>query len=758
MNMLKILVVDNQKTFVKFMSAVLEKQGHTVLTAKDGISALNILEMRIPDVIFIDLVMPNINGRQLARIIRSKPQFGRTKLVILSGIGAEEKENFLTSDIDAFIAKGPFGETADNVLSVLEKLESSSERATSPVIEAGLAGIRSRAVINELLAENRHFELILATMQEGVLLLNTDCKIIYANDAAATIFDQSETDLLGSDFLQLFEPPHRESVKDLLVGSDSLLPAFTKESPIPYNGKLLAMDLTPVKGSNQPSVIVVLNDITWQKQTKNALRQSEGMYRTVLEASPDPIVMYDMEGTVTYFNPAFEAVFGWPLSDCAGGKMDQFVPEENWPETEMMINKVLAGEQFSGIETYRYTRQGKMIPVSISGAIYRDHRGELQGSVVTLRDISKYKKLQSQLQHAQKMESIGTITSGVAHNFRNILTGISVNSQLLQMKFGDIPDLMKIETKTSGYVERGSQLISELMQFSQRQPKTLNRIDLTDVIDETFKLIRKSFDRKIEILLDVPEPLFIMGDPAGLSQVFFNLSTNARDAMPQGGKIFVKAVKKRGSAVVTVSDTGMGMDARTRGKCFDPFFTTKSVDLGTGLGLSTTYGIIKDHGGDIRVSSKPGAGTHFTILLNMAEKPEDEKTKEEVDVFPGRNERILIVDDEIDMLESMEELLTGIGFQAASALNCRDALIQYQGFKPDIVLLDRNMPDTDGIGTAEKIRELDPGARIIMMSGYDSTGPDGIGHDGMMLINGYLTKPIDIGALSRMLRQVLDEP
>jgi len=752
----EILVVDNQKTFVKFMSAVLEKQGYTVLTAKDGISALNILETRVPDTIFIDLVMPNINGRQLARIIRSRLRFRRTKLVILSGIGVEEKEAFLSSGIDAVIAKGPFGETAENVLAVLKQLGNRKKGDDAPVI-SGLAGIRSRAVIDELLAENRHFESILETMQEGVLLLNGGGTIIYANGAAASIFGLSETDLLGSAFVRFIASPHRERVTNLIAEAGRLRAAFDMDESLVYHNKQLIMELTPVKGAKQQSFIVVLNDVTWRKQAKNALRQSEEMYRTVLEANPDPIVLYDMEGYVTYFNPAFSDLFGWPLSECIGEKMDRFVPEENWPETEMMIQKVLSGERFSGIDTFRHTREGEIIPVSISGAVYRDYRGEAQGSVITLRDVSEYKKLQGQLQHAQKMESIGTITSGVAHNFRNILTGISVNSQLLQMKFGDIPDLMKIEKRTSGYVQRGGQLISELMQFSQRQPKAISRIDLADVIDETFKLIRKSFDRKIEITLDIPGPLFIMGDHAGLSQVFFNLSTNARDAMPDGGELCVAAERENGSVVVTVSDTGQGMDAETREKCFDPFFTTKPVDLGTGLGLSTTYGIIKDHGGEIRLFSKPGAGAIFTIRLGLAEKLEPEKREDEITIIPGRDEKILIVDDETDLLESMEEVIEGIGYRAASAVNCKDALKRYKSWEPDIVLLDRNLPDTDGVGTANRIRSIDPNASIIMISGYESSGPNGIGSDAVTLIKGYLTKPIDIGVLSHMLRQILDE-
>ena len=248
-----------------------------------------------------------------------------------------------------------------------------------------------------------------------------------------------------------------------------------------------------------------------------------------------------------------------------------------------------------------------------------------------------------------------------------------------------------------------------------------------------------------------------MGDHAGLSQVFFNLSTNARDAMPDGGELCVAAERENGSVVVTVSDTGQGMDAETREKCFDPFFTTKPVDLGTGLGLSTTYGIIKDHGGEIRLFSKPGAGAIFTIRLGLAEKLEPEKREDEITIIPGRDEKILIVDDETDLLESMEEVIEGIGYRAASAVNCKDALKRYKSWEPDIVLLDRNLPDTDGVGTANRIRSIDPNASIIMISGYESSGPNGIGSDAVTLIKGYLTKPIDIGVLSHMLRQILDE-
>jgi CheY-like chemotaxis protein len=280
-------------------------------------------------------------------------------------------------------------------------------------------------------------------------------------------------------------------------------------------------------------------------------------------------------------------------------------------------------------------------------------------------------------------------------------------------------------------------------------------MDLVTVIQETYEIIRRSFDKMIDIRIDLPNLLPIQGDDSGLSQAFMNLFTNARDAMPEGGSLSIRGIRKGSEAVITVSDSGVGMDEDIREKCFDPFFTTKEVDKGTGLGLSTTYGIIKDHGGRIEVQSKRGEGTTFHLFFPLADMQGPANPDSSPDMVSGKGQKILIVDDEIDMFKALEELITGLGYQTRFVSNGSQALEVYKFWHPDAVLLDRNMPEMSGIVCAQRLMDYDPKARIILISGYDEYGADGIDEQMRSRIMGYLKKPLDIRELSRLLALVL---
>jgi CheY-like chemotaxis protein len=248
-----------------------------------------------------------------------------------------------------------------------------------------------------------------------------------------------------------------------------------------------------------------------------------------------------------------------------------------------------------------------------------------------------------------------------------------------------------------------------------------------------------------------------MGDKSGLSQVIMNLCTNARDAMPRGGTLRIEAREDKGFAEINVSDTGQGMYPETVEKCFDPFFTTKEIGKGTGLGLSTSYGIVKEHHGDIHVYSEIDKGTIFRVYLPVVSFEELAEQKTSPGIIVGNGQKILVVDDEIDSLKPIEELLDGIGYHTASASNGEKAIARYVSWRPEAVLMDRNMPEMDGITCAAKIIEQDPNAKIILISGYDEKGLTGIDFQTKKLIKGYITKPFDLEELSRLLGRLFSE-
>jgi CheY-like chemotaxis protein len=236
-----------------------------------------------------------------------------------------------------------------------------------------------------------------------------------------------------------------------------------------------------------------------------------------------------------------------------------------------------------------------------------------------------------------------------------------------------------------------------------------------------------------------------------------NLCTNARDAMPSGGELRIEAKQEEDDAVVSVSDTGHGMDKATCERCFDPFYTTKGIGKGTGLGLSTSYGIVRDHGGDIHVHSEVGQGTTFHVYLPIAPGHKGRIEEKSDRVIHGKGEKVLIVDDEADIREPIEYMLTRLGYRVHSAGSGSEAIDSYWSWQPDVVLLDRNMPGMDGLTCAHKILEADPEDKILFVSGYGQNDPDGVNGHMSKLIKGYLTKPINIQELSQALNRLFSE-
>jgi signal transduction histidine kinase len=432
-------------------------------------------------------------------------------------------------------------------------------------------------------------------------------------------------------------------------------------------------------------------------------------------------------------------------------------PEDHSPIKER-IQATLEGGRL-GPERHTYT------------ALYEDgstFRAEVFLSLITfqgktavqgvIRDITDQERLEKQLQQAQKLESIGTIASGVAHNFRNVLASISTNAQLVEMKYKENKALLEICERLNTAVKRGARLVDGLMQFSRKEKGIKFRVlDIVEVIKETYGLVSKSFDKKVNIQIDLPEAIYVLGDASSLSQVFMNLCTNARDAMPKGGELRIEARQERDNAKIVISDTGYGMDKSTLEKCFDPFFTTKDVDKGTGLGLSTTYGIVKEHGGEIYVYSEVGKGTTFTIYLTMIPAREGEGQEFIDEATRGSGQKILVVDDDTEMLKPIKEVLEELGYLAASVNSGKEALAKYESWKPDVVLVDRSMPEMDGITCSERIIEADPFAKIILISGYDEKGQNGISRQTKQIIKGYLTKPINLADLTGLLGRLFDD-
>ncbi len=393
--------------------------------------------------------------------------------------------------------------------------------------------------------------------------------------------------------------------------------------------------------------------------------------------------------------------------------------------------------------------------------LYRLGTGEV---VVLYEDITEkvmrekeQKELQIQLYNSQKMESMGLIAGGVAHNFRNILQAVYGNSEYLEMLYKDQPEIKKITESIAESVEKGTDLINELLLFSKRSHETDFRdfIDLGDVIKKTCNIISRLMDQKITVETSLAPDVIVKGSSSLLSQVFMNLLTNARDAIDGEGRILVETLLKGDKVICRVSDTGTGMDQETLNRLFDPFFTRKEVGKGTGLGLSTSRGIIGQHGGEITVTSSRGEGSTFEITLPAANGTECADNGLIPPSVLGNKEKILIVDDDEAVLKSMSLLVERLGYRPIKVSRATEALKHYPTWSPDLVLIDRNMPEMDGLSCVQAMIRLDPDARVVIISGYHDVGPDGIDEDVRGLIRGYLTKPCQIHELAKTISQAL---
>ena len=614
--MKKILVVDNHPVMLKFMTNLLEKKGHKVLTAEDGLSALDVLKTYTPDILFIDLVMPNISGDRLCRIIRSMPKLKDIYLIILSAIPGEEELDFSKFGANACIGKGPFDKMGEHVLAVVDQLDAGIPHELSEKI-IGLEDLHKRQITKELLSFKRHFEAILMNMSEGIVELAIEDNIVYANQAAISLIGIPEERLLASSFIELFHETHRKRIKDLLGEIGKAPQTITEDSPVILNGKHVSLNILPVKDEEQQSIMVILNDVTERR------------------------------------------------------------------------------------------------------------------------------RMQVQLQRAQKMKTLGTLAGGVAHDLNNILAGLVSYPELLLMEIPEGSPLRKpmLTIKKSG--EKAATIVQDLLTLARRGVATMEVVNLNDILSEYLKSPEheklKLFHPDIQLETNFEEDLLnILGSSVHLSKTVMNLVSNAAEAMSGGGKISISTenryidrpirgyddVAEGDYTTLTVSDAGVGISPEDMERIFEPFYTKKVMGRsGTGLGMSIVWGTLKDHNGYIDVKSAEGKGTTFTLYFPVSRKKlTKEKPSLSIEDYMGKGESVLIVDDVEEQREIASRMLKKLGYSVKSVSSGEGAVDYMKKTSADLLLLDMIMdPGIDGYETYKRLLEFHPKQKAIIVSGFSET-------------------------------------
>jgi two-component system cell cycle sensor histidine kinase/response regulator CckA len=516
--------------------------------------------------------------------------------------------------------------------------------------------------------------------------------------------------------------------------------------------------------------IVVSRDITERKQAEEELRQSQERFRQMADLSPFPVSIIDPAGQYEYINPKFIEVFGYTLEDIPSGKewFTQAYPDPSH-RREVMSAWLSDLEQFG-----EYVVRPRTFSVTCKDGTVREvlfrpvtMRGR---QFVTYEDITERKRSEEQLRQAQKMEAIGQLAGGLAHDFNNLLTPIGGFADLLMWKTPEDSRQYEYLCQIKGAAERAAALTYQLLTLARRVQVEVRPLSLNDVVYEVIGLLERTIDRAIAIELHLADHLAtVEGDAGQLHQVLLNLCLNARDAMPDGGRLAIKTQNVTLSeteacteldleagqyVLLSVTDTGSGMDAETQQRLFEPFFTTK--EQGRGLGLAMVYSILRGHGGAIRVYSEPGQGSTFKVYLPGGWRPAEDIVSEEAEAVGG-SETVLVVDDEESVRALLQRILEEGGYTVLLATDGIEASELYaeRSTEIDLVVLDIIMPRMGGRKTYERLREINPEVKVLLTSGYSE---DGQAQDILAVgARGFLQKPYDLRAVLRKIREVLEE-
>ena len=492
----------------------------------------------------------------------------------------------------------------------------------------------------------------------------------------------------------------------------------------------------------------------------------------IVESSDDAIIGKTLDGIITSWNKGAENIYGYKDTEAVGKPISILVPPDRQDEVSQFLERIRRGEHVEHYETVRRKKDGREIDISLTISPIKNAEGGIIGASTIARDITEQKSLQRQLLQAQKMEAVGTLAGGIAHDFNNLLTVVLGFSELLLIgkdeRDPSYADLQKIHQAARS----GADLVQRILAFGRKTEITPRPLNLNHEIEQVKKLLDRTIPKMIEIELLLSDELaMVNADPVQIEQVLMNLAVNAKDAMPDGGKLTIETKNvaldeeycrmhlgsKPGDYVLlSVSDTGHGMDKETLKHIFEPFYTTKGVGRGTGLGLAMVYGIVKQHGGYTTCYSELGVGTIFKIYLPAIATDAKSEASEGKPTLPKGTERILLVDDEELVRDLGKRILERSGYTVLATASGKEALDLYkkERGKISLVILDLIMPQMGGKRCLEELLKIDPQVKVLIASGYSAGGEAKTTIESGA--RGFVGKPYDMKQMLQAVRHVLD--
>jgi PAS domain S-box-containing protein len=757
LDQIHVLLVEDNPGDARLLREVV-KEAHDIsikLTHEDTLTgALKCLDAERFDVIMLDLSLPDAEGIEtLTRTLLHSPN---VPIVVLTGLDDEALAVRAVRDgAQDYLVKG---------------------QVTGPVLVRAMryATERKRA-IEDLRKSEEYFRSLIENALDIITVLDDKGVVRYGSPSLERVLGYAVSTLSETNILALIHPNDRRALLEKLVlGGQN--PGLVQQFQFRLrhrDGSWRVLEAIGKRSDVNSAVggfVVNSRDITERIRAEEALREANETIRAVIETSPLAIYSLDLLGNVKSWNRAAEGIFGYSAIEVMNRPLPIVFPEDQ-TDFNTRFDQGVSGNLLVGNEGRFQRKDGSAVEVSSWNAQLRDGNGLVTGIVVAVADNSERKRLEEHFRQSQKMEAVGRLAGGVAHDFNNLLTVITGYCQMLVDQLspadsmsGDLQQVLKA-------ADRATTLTKQLLAFSRQQIVLPKVVALDALIRDMDHILQRLAGEDIELRIEGSCGK-VRVDPGQIEQVIVNLAVNARDAMPRGGKLIIetadcdfddfsphypKGLPPGAYALIAVSDTGTGMDAATRSHLFEPFFTTKERGRGTGLGLSTSYGIVKQNQGSIQVYSELGIGSTFKIYLPRVDEPVDVQVEPRAERSSYRGtETVLVVEDEEGVRHVLLEMLKQTGYRTLGAECGQEAIEICRSCETpvDILITDVVMPKMGGRELAARLREVTPELKVLFVSGYTDSA---IVHHGVLEPGThFLQKPFSVEQLAGKVREVLE--